>query len=178
MHHLKRRSLPRNVTAVAAQDPIAASNRQHGRGHSSARKASSPRPFTIVSAVATRSETYVPFRPFGVSYPPRLFPSSRIEFLMSVTAQSPRATVDSMSGTNPFEDPLRFERAVPECAIVIFGANGDLARRKLMPSLYRLAYNRRANLPPATEYSLLREELRIERPDPVFERTLARAKVL
>jgi len=83
-----------------------------------------------------------------------------------------------MSGTNPFEDPLRFERAVPECAIVIFGANGDLARRKLMPSLYRLAYNRRANLPPATEYSLLREELRIERPDPVFERTLARAKVL
>ena len=44
---------------------------------------------------------------------------------------------------NPFQDPLRFGRRVPECAIVIFGANGDLTRRKLMPALYRLAYDRR-----------------------------------
>src|SRR6185437_5361653 len=44
---------------------------------------------------------------------------------------------------NPFADPLRFERRVPECAIVIFGAAGDLARRKLLPALYRLAYDRR-----------------------------------
>jgi glucose-6-phosphate 1-dehydrogenase len=44
---------------------------------------------------------------------------------------------------NPFRDPLRFERRVPECAIVIFGANGDLTKRKLMPALYRLAYDRR-----------------------------------
>ena len=44
---------------------------------------------------------------------------------------------------NPFEDPLRFERRVPECAIVIFGAAGDLAKRKLLPALYRLAYDRR-----------------------------------
>src|SRR5665213_3692986 len=43
----------------------------------------------------------------------------------------------------PFADPLRFERRVPECAIVIFGAAGDLAKRKLLPSLYRLAYDRR-----------------------------------
>lgn len=35
-----------------------------------------------------------------------------------------------------------------------------------------------ANLPPATAYSLMREELAIERPDPVFERTLAAAKLL
>ena len=27
---------------------------------------------------------------------------------------------------NPFQDPLRFERKLPECAVVIFGANGDL----------------------------------------------------
>jgi glucose-6-phosphate 1-dehydrogenase len=40
-------------------------------------------------------------------------------------------------------DPLRFERTVPPCALVIFGANGDLTMRKLMPSLYRLAYERR-----------------------------------
>ncbi len=48
-----------------------------------------------------------------------------------------------MPDQNPFQDPLRFERRVPECAIVIFGANGDLTKRKLMPALYRLAYDRR-----------------------------------
>jgi glucose-6-phosphate 1-dehydrogenase len=48
-----------------------------------------------------------------------------------------------MGIANPFQDPLRFERQAPECAIVIFGANGDLTRRKLMPALYRLAYDRR-----------------------------------
>ena len=48
-----------------------------------------------------------------------------------------------MPQENPFQDPLRFERRVPECAIVIFGANGDLTKRKLMPALYRLAYDRR-----------------------------------
>jgi glucose-6-phosphate 1-dehydrogenase len=47
---------------------------------------------------------------------------------------------------NPFQDSLRFERRVPPCAIVIFGANGDLTRRKLMPALYSLASERR--LPP------------------------------
>jgi glucose-6-phosphate 1-dehydrogenase len=46
-------------------------------------------------------------------------------------------------GQNPFADPLRFERRVPECAMVIFGANGDLTKRKLLPALYRLAYDRR-----------------------------------
>ncbi len=44
---------------------------------------------------------------------------------------------------NPFRDLLRFERRVPPCAIVIFGANGDLTKRKLLPALYRLAYDRR-----------------------------------
>src|SRR5215471_7883068 len=51
-----------------------------------------------------------------------------------------------MSVANPFQDPLRFERRVPECIVVIFGANGDLTKRKLMPALYRLMYERR--LPP------------------------------
>jgi glucose-6-phosphate 1-dehydrogenase len=45
--------------------------------------------------------------------------------------------------TNPFADQLRFERRVPECAMVIFGASGDLSKRKLLPALYRLAYERR-----------------------------------
>jgi len=35
------------------------------------------------------------------------------------------------------------ERQVPECIIVIFGANGDLTKRKLLPALYRLAFDRR-----------------------------------
>lgn len=48
-----------------------------------------------------------------------------------------------MPDSNPFQDPLRFERRVPPCAIVIFGANGDLTKRKLIPALYRLAYERR-----------------------------------
>src|SRR5580692_6414126 len=47
---------------------------------------------------------------------------------------------------NPFADPLRFERRVPECSIVIFGASGDLTKRKLIPALYQLALDRR--LPP------------------------------
>src|SRR5271165_5918942 len=51
-----------------------------------------------------------------------------------------------MPDQNPFQDPLRFERRVPECTIVIFGANGDLTKRKLIPALYRLAYDRR--IPP------------------------------
>src|SRR5882724_7792723 len=48
-----------------------------------------------------------------------------------------------MPDANPFQDPLRFERRVPECVLVIFGANGDLTKRKLIPALYRLAYDRR-----------------------------------
>src|ERR1035441_9048134 len=56
---------------------------------------------------------------------------------------APHGILDSMAIENPFLDPLRFERQAPECAIVIFGANGDLTRRKLMPALYRLAYDRR-----------------------------------
>jgi glucose-6-phosphate 1-dehydrogenase len=47
---------------------------------------------------------------------------------------------------NPFQDSLRFERRVPPCVLVIFGANGDLTKRKLLPALYRLAYEHR--LPP------------------------------
>jgi glucose-6-phosphate 1-dehydrogenase len=44
---------------------------------------------------------------------------------------------------NPFLDPLRFERPAPDCAVVIFGANGDLTKRKLLPALYDLARDRR-----------------------------------
>jgi len=42
---------------------------------------------------------------------------------------------------NALQDPLRFQRTAPPCTLVIFGANGDLCKRKLMPALYRLAYD-------------------------------------
>ena len=51
--------------------------------------------------------------------------------------------VEWMPSGNPFQDSLRFERRVPECTVVIFGANGDLTKRKLLPALYRLAYEQR-----------------------------------
>ncbi len=48
-----------------------------------------------------------------------------------------------MSVESPLNDPLRFHRKTPPCVVVIFGANGDLTKRKLMPALYRLAYEGR-----------------------------------
>lgn len=39
---------------------------------------------------------------------------------------------------NPLREGLRRARAVDPCLVVIFGATGDLAHRKLMPALYRL----------------------------------------
>src|SRR5437667_3896730 len=51
------------------------------------------------------------------------------------------------SQTNPLREGLS-TRAVPQpCAIVIFGATGDLTHRKLMPALYNLAAD--GELPPA-----------------------------
>jgi glucose-6-phosphate 1-dehydrogenase len=44
---------------------------------------------------------------------------------------------------NALQDPLRFQRNAPPCTLVIFGANGDLTKRKLLPALYRLAYEGR-----------------------------------
>jgi glucose-6-phosphate 1-dehydrogenase len=40
---------------------------------------------------------------------------------------------------NPLRPGLRAESAPEPCAMVIFGATGDLARRKLVPALYNLA---------------------------------------
>src|ERR1700710_1215708 len=60
---------------------------------------------------------------------------------MSVVT-SPISELSSIE-TNPLQDPLRFARRIPPCAIVIFGASGDLSKRKLLPSLYRLFYERR-----------------------------------
>ncbi len=43
---------------------------------------------------------------------------------------------------NPLRKGLVEDRTVDPCAVVIFGASGDLTRRKLMPALYNLAVSR------------------------------------
>src|SRR5713101_4583393 len=48
---------------------------------------------------------------------------------------------------NPLRAGLRAESAPDPCAVVIFGASGDLAHRKLVPALYNLAVS--AHLPAA-----------------------------
>src|SRR6266851_8378793 len=42
----------------------------------------------------------------------------------------------------PLRTGMRLERVAPPCAIVIFGASGDLTKRKLIPALYRLTQQR------------------------------------
>jgi len=37
---------------------------------------------------------------------------------------------------------MRLERVAPPCVVVIFGATGDLTRRKLLPALYQLTEQR------------------------------------
>jgi glucose-6-phosphate 1-dehydrogenase len=51
-----------------------------------------------------------------------------------------------MTTDNPFRIGLVTERIADPCVFVIFGASGDLTRRKLVPALYNLAVSRL--LPP------------------------------
>src|ERR1700722_2703155 len=51
-----------------------------------------------------------------------------------------------MTSENPFRVGLETERTPAPCVFVIFGASGDLTRRKLLPALYNLAVSRL--LPP------------------------------
>ncbi len=43
---------------------------------------------------------------------------------------------------NPLRDGLRLPQTPDPCTLVVFGASGDLARRKLLPALYALAAER------------------------------------
>ena len=47
-----------------------------------------------------------------------------------------------VESVNPLRSGTRLERTSEPCVVVIFGATGDLARRKLLPALYRLARQR------------------------------------
>lgn len=46
------------------------------------------------------------------------------------------------AATNPLREGMPQDGAVPPCALVIFGASGDLTKRKLVPAVYNLALSR------------------------------------
>ncbi|HZE72999.1 MAG TPA: glucose-6-phosphate dehydrogenase [Pyrinomonadaceae bacterium] len=50
--------------------------------------------------------------------------------------------MSSVHDENPLRAGMRLERTAEPCALVIFGATGDLARRKLIPALLRLSQQR------------------------------------
>jgi glucose-6-phosphate 1-dehydrogenase len=54
-------------------------------------------------------------------------------------APAPRRRASADVIINPLREGLRFERTAAPVAMVIFGASGDLCRKKLMPALYNLA---------------------------------------
>ncbi|MEX2247366.1 MAG: glucose-6-phosphate dehydrogenase [Dehalococcoidia bacterium] len=55
-------------------------------------------------------------------------------------------TLATLPSGNPLREGLRLPRTPDRCAIVVFGATGDLTARKLVPALYNLA--RTHLLPP------------------------------
>lgn len=50
--------------------------------------------------------------------------------------------MNSFQAENPLRAGMRLERTADPCALVIFGATGDLTRRKLIPALFRLSQQR------------------------------------
>jgi glucose-6-phosphate 1-dehydrogenase len=50
--------------------------------------------------------------------------------------------VTTPNETNPLREGMPQERTVAPCALVIFGASGDLTKRKLVPAVYNLALSR------------------------------------
>src|ERR1700682_4023623 len=43
---------------------------------------------------------------------------------------------------NPLRQGIRLEQTAEPCTVIIFGASGDLTKRKLVPALYRLVQER------------------------------------
>jgi glucose-6-phosphate 1-dehydrogenase len=50
--------------------------------------------------------------------------------------------MDSPTINNPLREGLRLERTADPCTVIIYGASGDLTKRKLVPALYRLTQER------------------------------------
>jgi glucose-6-phosphate 1-dehydrogenase len=65
---------------------------------------------------------------------------------LEIPAEVPVATAPldvETPDANPLRGGLAGEREPEPCVVVIFGASGDLARRKLLPALYALALEHR-----------------------------------
>ncbi|MGH2465966.1 MAG: glucose-6-phosphate dehydrogenase, partial [Candidatus Limnocylindrales bacterium] len=60
-------------------------------------------------------------------------------------AQGGKRKPKESKAVNPLRQGLRLERVPDPCVVVLFGATGDLAHRKVLPALYQL---RRTNLLP------------------------------
>src|SRR5579863_5457934 len=87
--------------------------------------------------------------------------------------QKPVAAEEAMSAGAPAseEQPVQTARRGDPCCMVLFGASGDLTKRKLIPSLYNLAKDHllspefaligyaRAGLTPEAFRARLREEI-------------------
>ncbi|HEY7856300.1 MAG TPA: glucose-6-phosphate dehydrogenase [Terriglobales bacterium] len=52
-------------------------------------------------------------------------------------------TTTDVIAPNPLRAGLRMQRTAPPCVLVIFGASGDLTKRKLMPAIFALAQMQR-----------------------------------
>ena len=57
----------------------------------------------------------------------------------NITRRMAKTSDPTSSHSNPLGDELRATRAAKPCVLVIFGATGDLTKRKLVPSLMGLA---------------------------------------
>ena len=61
---------------------------------------------------------------------------------MAITEHQRRLHEQEQEQQNPLLEGLRLRRTPEPCVLVIFGASGDLTRRKLFPALYSLAFRR------------------------------------
>jgi len=50
--------------------------------------------------------------------------------------------MSTSASDNPLREGVRLERTAEPCTVIIFGASGDLTKRKLVPALYRLTQER------------------------------------
>lgn len=50
--------------------------------------------------------------------------------------------MESTTLENPLREGIRLEHTADPCTVIIFGASGDLTKRKLVPALYRLVQQR------------------------------------
>jgi glucose-6-phosphate 1-dehydrogenase len=72
--------------------------------------------------------------------------SNRADAMSAFAGTSRERNLAVAAVENPLRTGTRLERTPEPCAMVIFGASGDLTRRKLMPALYHLVQERL--LPP------------------------------